>query len=334
MKSDLLRGLLQARRQCGVASGCVDDRRAFLLSLSAMAEFDDDTVSSPALPPPQMMQMVAGTPDAKWFVGSGQQSVRDLSRALAAVGRSLDSFTDALDFGCGCGRMTRWLMDQPFSLTGIDTQPELIDWCTTNLPGARYEVTAPLPPTSFSDDRFDLVINHSVFTHLNENYQDAWLAELARITRPDGIVVLSFSGRLPFEGYLASLDSSAADTCKKRLAQDGMIVIHSETDDGFPDFYHSTFHDPTYVMEHWQEWFDLLAYIPRNNLDFQDAVVMRPVTRDSPSRPVHRDVGLATNSPDTIDMPVSNLERRLVLVKRRGMGTARSMLARLRGSAG
>jgi len=30
------------------------------------------------------------------------------------------------------------------------------------------------------------------------------------------------------------------------------------------------------VIEHWQRWFELLAYIPRNNLEFQDAIVFRP----------------------------------------------------------
>jgi hypothetical protein len=33
------------------------------------------------------------------------------------------------------------------------------------------------------------------------------------------------------------------------------------------------------VLEHWQQWLELLAYIPRNNLEFQDAVVMRPRPR-------------------------------------------------------
>ena len=50
----------------------------------------------------------------------------------------------------------------------------------------------------FPDAYFDLIFNHSVFTHLDENYQDAWLAELERVTKPGGVLVLSVSGQHPF----------------------------------------------------------------------------------------------------------------------------------------
>ena len=38
----------------------------------------------------------------------------------------------------------------------------------------------PLPPLDYPDATFDLIFNHSVFTHIDEQYQDAWLAELLR----------------------------------------------------------------------------------------------------------------------------------------------------------
>ena len=51
-----------------------------------------------------------------------------------------------------------------------------------------------LPPLPFDDARFDLVLGYSVFTHLNVQYQDAWLGELRRLVRPGGILLLSISG--------------------------------------------------------------------------------------------------------------------------------------------
>jgi hypothetical protein len=41
-----------------------------------------------ALPPPRLRYKVAGTEDGDWFAHSGRMSVADLSRALAAIGRS------------------------------------------------------------------------------------------------------------------------------------------------------------------------------------------------------------------------------------------------------
>jgi hypothetical protein len=66
------------------------------------------------------------------------------------------------------------------------------------------------------------------------------------------------------------------NTSSARCDERGIRFIADSNELGFPDFYHAAFHKPSYVMEHWQRWFELLAYIPRNNLDFQDVVVLRP----------------------------------------------------------
>jgi SAM-dependent methyltransferase len=234
------------------------------------------------LPPAKLRAMVAGTDGAAWFVESGRRSVDDLARALAAVGRSLESFGDVLEFGCGCGRMSRWLVEQPgLKLTGIDIDAPMIEWCAEHLAPGTFEVNDWLPPTKYANDSFDLVVNHSVFTHLDETYQDRWLEELSRITRADGVLALSFCGETAFrqhEETIAAIDAGIAARERAELEANGILCVsdpvHGEL--GFPGFYVATFHQPGYVLEHWQQWFELLAYIPRNNLDFQDVVVMRP----------------------------------------------------------
>jgi SAM-dependent methyltransferase len=235
------------------------------------------------LPPAKMRLRVAGTDDATWFDESGRRSVEDLERALGAVGRTLDSFTDVLEFGCGCGRMSRWLVGRPgLRLTGIDIDAPMIDWCVEHLPGGTFETDPPVPPTHYADESFDLVINHSVFTHLDEEYQDLWLAELARIARPDAILALSFSGDYPFaqlDAATEAIDARIAADRRAELDKRGILFIADSNEIGFPDFYHAAFHKPSYVIDHWQRWFELLAYIPRNNLDFQDVVVLRPRPR-------------------------------------------------------
>jgi 2-polyprenyl-3-methyl-5-hydroxy-6-metoxy-1,4-benzoquinol methylase len=249
-------------------------------SKSAAAASAFEREADPRLPPAPMRLMVAGTDDAGWFVESGRRSVADLERALAAANRTLESFTDVLDFGCGCGRMSRWLLERGVRVTGVDIEAPLIEWCRTHLPEGTFEVDPPLPPTHFADHTFDLVVNHSVFTHLDEEYQDQWLAELARIARPNGLLVLSFSGEGPFaklEEITSAVDAAVAAQRRAEFDARGIVFIIDDTSHGFPDFYHATFHKPEYVMEHWGRWFEVLAHLPRNNLDFQDAVVVRPL---------------------------------------------------------
>ena len=70
----------------------------------------------------------------------------------------------------------------------------MIAWCQANISYAQFTVGPHDPPLPYPDHHFDLVINHSVFTHLDERYQDLWLTELQRITSPGAILLLTGEG--------------------------------------------------------------------------------------------------------------------------------------------
>jgi hypothetical protein len=116
-----------------------------------------------------------------------------------------------------------------------------------------------------------------VFTHLDEEYQDAWLVELERITKPGGMLVLSASGNHVFEEFTQHMRDSGADPTAfcSVLEETGILFV---ADDGmvespFPDFYHTTFHTPWYI-EHWGRIFEVKAYVVRGDLDYQDLVLL------------------------------------------------------------
>ena len=113
------------------------------------------------------------------------------------------------DFGCGCGRLTRQLLQQerrPASYTGIDLHLGMITWCQQNLaphglgfqfyhhdvqspsfnPGRNKPRMLPFPA---ADRSFKLVVAWSVFTHLLEEQVEYYLDEVARILHPSGICV-------------------------------------------------------------------------------------------------------------------------------------------------
>jgi hypothetical protein len=88
------------------------------------------------------------------------------------------------------------------------------------------------------------------------------------------------AGVHPFAGFCASwLEASADPSAWQRLYREkGFVYVEADGWAGgpFPDFYHSTFHAPWYVFEHWSQFLELKAYIVRGALDFQDVVVLRP----------------------------------------------------------
>ena len=78
-------------------------------------------------------------------------------------------------------------------LHGVDVNGEAIDWCLANL-SPRFEVSQHKPPLPYPDDYFQAVYGVSILTHLSLEDQADWIAELLRVTRKNGIVILSYHG--------------------------------------------------------------------------------------------------------------------------------------------
>jgi SAM-dependent methyltransferase len=136
------------------------------------------------------MVRVAGTGDADWFLRSGRAGYDAIASHVPFA--QLES---VLDFGCGCGRVTRWWGDFDGRVAGSDVSGPAIDWCRANLPFGRFEQNALAPPLVFEDGSFDLIYALSVFTHLTEDLQLAWRDEVRRVLRPGGLLLLTTHGR-------------------------------------------------------------------------------------------------------------------------------------------
>jgi SAM-dependent methyltransferase len=154
-------------------------------------------VDGPPLPPRRLMVRVAGTADADWFLRSGRAAYDGIAAHVP-----LEEVGAVLDFGCGCGRVTRYWDGFTGSVSGSDVSAGAVDWCRANLPFARFEVNSLAPPLAFADESFDLVYALSVFTHLTGELQLAWRDELRRVLRPGGRLLLTTHGR----SYLPRLD--------------------------------------------------------------------------------------------------------------------------------
>src|SRR6476620_9175421 len=104
--------------------------------------------------PPQVLRVrVGGWDDIDHFLGVGRKIFWDLKRLLKGVGKTFESFNSILDFGCGCGRVTRFLMPAEHqTITGTDIDPESIEWCKQNLSHiAKFRTNNILPPLEFAD---------------------------------------------------------------------------------------------------------------------------------------------------------------------------------------
>jgi SAM-dependent methyltransferase len=230
------------------------------------------------LPNAALRFRVAGTYGNEWFHASGLKSRQAFEQALAQVGKRFTDFRSVLDFGVGCGRIMRWMRDLSATamLCGVDIDPPAVAWCARNLPYAHVQVNQGLPPLNFPDATFDLVYSHSVFTHLDDDYQDRWLAELRRVTRPGALLLLTVLSEQPWQEFYASAPEHPAMIERKaQREQQGFLFVAQDGWTGlFPDFYHSMFHTEAYVREHWSQIFAVRAYLQEAMLGVQDIVVL------------------------------------------------------------
>jgi SAM-dependent methyltransferase len=147
------------------------------------------------IPPARLRALVARDPDAAPFLERGRSHMA-LIRAIAERnGVRLDELADILDFGCGCGRLTRWLAD----LSGprvhaTDPNPELVEWCARNLPFVQTAVNGPEPPLPYPESSFDFVYTFSVIAHFPPPLDRRWLDELRRVLRPGGFLLFTTHG--------------------------------------------------------------------------------------------------------------------------------------------
>ncbi len=163
------------------------------------------------MPPPYLITLVGGAPSQRWFSQEGAREAARMTALALNAGVALAPGLRVLDFGCGCGRIARWLasqVDTPASggspqggFRGVDINPALVDWCAANLPG-RYTRTPLRPPAPVEDGAIDLLYAFSVLTHLTRGSAQAWLKDFARMMAPGGVALVSFHDEDYLPGHM------------------------------------------------------------------------------------------------------------------------------------
>ena len=128
-----------------------------------------------------------------------------------------------LDFASGFGRVTRHLADMfgPHNVWASDLQPGSMEFCQSVL-GVNTIPSTPSPDRLAIAERFDLIFVASLFSHLPRETFGPWLAALARLLRPGGVMAFSVHGQdmvdpalFPADGHLfvAESESRVLDVC-------------------------------------------------------------------------------------------------------------------------
>ena len=169
-------------------------------------------------------------------------------QALTEVGRDINSVARWLDFGCGYGRVVRYL------IRNVD--PRRI-WVTDVIPGAARFCSREFGVHALDSSRdlanvhlgeFDFVYAISVLTHLNPTDSMEFVRLMSRSLASDGIVVFTTQGQCVVDHIrYAGLPEPVAHqqaAIESELAADGLSYVPYEY---YRDDYGVTFHTRDWV---------------------------------------------------------------------------------------
>lgn len=203
------------------------------------------------VPPRELTFLVGGGYNLERNLKNGILSAGAIRRSLSKNGLALEDFHDILDFGCGPGRILRNWGHLQANVYGTDYNRKSIEWCEKNLSFATFAVNDLEPPTSWPDAKFDFIYAFSVFTHLGEDLQRAWLSELRRILRVGGYLMLTIHG----QAYFGTLSPA-----EQKEFSEGLLVVQGQSKAGTNSC--GVYHPEAWIRRNLTEGFQVVDHIP------------------------------------------------------------------------
>jgi len=141
-------------------------------------------------------------------------------RDVAHLFETYDMSGNALDYGCGAGRSTRFLRSHGFSAIGVDISEAMIAEAREQDAEADYRLIEPGNLQAFRDGQFDLVLSMWPFdTIATAGEKIETLNEISRVLKPDGRSILVASSP---ELYMREWVSfSTSEFPENKMARDG-----------------------------------------------------------------------------------------------------------------
>ncbi|MBI5534351.1 MAG: methyltransferase domain-containing protein [Deltaproteobacteria bacterium] len=156
-------------------------------------------------------------------------------RDMAAIIAQHVSGLDALDFGCGAGRSTRFLRNLGFSTLGIDNAPEMIAQARELDPQGEYRLVDGDDLSGIARSAYDLVLAAFPFDNIPTAHRKRMLLEQLRDRlRPGGRIINLVSRPAIYVNEWASFTTKDFPENQQARSGDRVRIVMKDVDDPRP----------------------------------------------------------------------------------------------------
>ncbi len=132
-----------------------------------------------------------GAWDVAEFLATGRGEIEQALARVRELGLT-PGHSAALDFGCGVGRLTQALAGHVDRAVGVDISPTMLERARelSTLANVEFVLNERADLARFDSAAFDIVYSSLVLQHLPTPLARTYLAELLRVLRPGGALVI------------------------------------------------------------------------------------------------------------------------------------------------
>jgi SAM-dependent methyltransferase len=205
-----------------------------------------------------------------------------IDRSLEAGGRSVHDVRRWLDFGCGYGRVLRFLVQRvdPDRVYATDVIEEGVEFCASEFGVHPLHSTATLAELDLG--RYDFLYAISVLTHLDEANESEMMKVVHRTLEPGGIAMFTTHGQWSLDNldFYGEIYEDMHDELAQRVREHGFAYVPYHHYSG--DDYGMTWHSAEYVQSRMAELhgdsMELLFFEPHGLDHHQDVFAYRRVS--------------------------------------------------------
>jgi SAM-dependent methyltransferase len=167
---------------------------------------------------------------AEWnvaeFLATGRQ---DVDRFLADLARLAPDANrrQAMDFGCGVGRITRALADDFEAVVGVDVAPSMIERARALHASCRrcsFVLNRAPHLRAFRSASFSVVYCRIVLQHIRPAVVERYIPELIRVLEPGGVLMFQLPEVMAIESQRAFEDAPVVGSALKRSLPRPVVV--------------------------------------------------------------------------------------------------------------